>query len=93
MIEYAGIYLIKQSNEYVIIITNVSDAVHSIIHCTIYWEVTKTKTYSQHFKHLRWSILQEQRLSAGAQPEICQGRGRGSVVELGIFINISSKTQ
>ena len=60
MIEYAGIYLEKQSAEYAIIL-NVCNEVHSISHSTNYWAVIETETYS------RQSALQKEKcLNAGA---------------------------
>ena len=53
-------------------------------HCTSYWTVIEIKTYSEYCQTFkRWRVLQiGQCLSAGAQPEIFQGRG-GGFVELG----------
>ena len=79
MIEHPSIYLKKQSAEYVRTL-NVPDEVHSTRSLykllSSYQDIHLQNTV----KHLRWSALQkEQCLSAGAQPELFQGRGVGGL--------------
>ena len=62
MIEYAGIYLKKQSAEYARILS-VSDAVHSIR--SLYkLQITEQLPRQRHIqntvKHLRWNVLQKE---------------------------------
>ena len=79
MIEYAGIYLKKQSAEYTRIL-NVSDAVYSIKVTVQFTDVFRT------LSNISDGMFCKK--NAGAQPEIVQGRegeGGGEVVELGHF--------
>ena len=73
MIEYADIYPKKQSAEYARIL-NVSDSVYSIK--SLYKLLTsyRDRHIQNTVKHLKWNVLQKEYLSAGAQPEIFQGR-------------------
>ena len=79
MLEYAVIYLKKQSTEYARSILNVSDAVHSTRSLykllSSYRDRDVFRTLSN---ILKWNVLQkEQCLSASAQPEIFQEGGKG----------------
>ena len=72
----------KLSAEYTIIL-NVSNEIHSIKgHCTntvnrSTEQLSRQRRIQNTVKRLRWSVLQkEQCLSAGAQPEIFQAKGR-----------------
>ena len=60
MIEYADVYLKKQSTEYAKIILNVSDAVHSIR--SLYNLLSRYRDiYIQNtVKHFRWGVLQKE---------------------------------
>ena len=62
-------------------ILNVSDTVHSIgSQYKLLSSYRDGKTYSETVKHLRWRVSQtEWCLSAGAQPEVFQGKGKGEV--------------
>ena len=81
-VEYACMYLHKQSSEYAVIL-NVSDKVHKVtVHITEQlsrqWHIQNT------VKHLTWRVLlKEYCLCAGVQPEMFLARG--GFVELGHF--------
>ena len=59
MIDYVGIYLKKQSVEYVRIVLKVWDAVHSsrIVQSTE--QLPKQRRIQNTVKHLRWLVLQK----------------------------------
>ena len=58
MIEYAGIYLKKQSAEYVVIL-NVSHEVHSTrVTVQITEQLSRQRRIQIFVKYLRWSVLQ-----------------------------------
>ena len=59
MIEYASIYLKKQSAEYARIL-NVLDAVHSIRSLYKLLSSYRDRRVQNTVKHLRWSILQKE---------------------------------
>ena len=59
MIEYASIYLKKQSAEYARIL-NVFDAVHSIRSLYKLLSSYQDRRVQNTVKHLRWSILQKE---------------------------------
>ena len=59
VIEYAGIYLEKQSAEYARIL-NVSDAVHSIRSVYKLLSSYRERRIQNTVKHLRWSVLQKE---------------------------------
>ena len=59
MIEYASIYLKKQSAEYARIL-NVFDAVHSVRSLYKLLSSYQDRRVQNTVKHLRWSILQKE---------------------------------
>ena len=85
MSEYAGIYLKRQSSEF--IRSQNSGCVWCGIykaegHCTNYWAVIETETYQNTVKHLKWSVFPKKK------------RGVGEVSETrALRQNILSKTQ
>ena len=58
MIEYASIYLKKQSAEYAIIV-NVSNEVHKVT-VQITEQLSRQRCVQNTVKHLRWSVLQKE---------------------------------
>ena len=89
MIEYVGIYLKKQSDEYTRITLNVSDAVHSIR--SLYNLLSIDQQHCQTFKMERFTkrIMPE----CSYASRIFSGQERRRLWNLGTSINISSKTQ
>ena len=75
MSEYTGIYLKKQSAEYVRIL-NVADAVHNIrVLYKLLWAVVETETYSEHRQTFNnvWVLVRNEKFFRG-------GRGFGELV-------------
>ena len=90
MLEYACIYLKKQSSEYARIL-NVSDFVHGVRTLYKLLSSSRDRRILNTTKHLRWSVWQkESRVQARSQTFFKAGQVS---CNLGTSINISSKTQ
>ena len=81
MSEYTGIYLKKQSAEYVRIL-NVADAVHNIrVLYKLLWAVVETETYSEHrqtFKIERFAKIIMSECWCATRNFLGEGEGLGN---------------